>query len=417
MTNLLSNPGFDGDFRAWNSIEEITVAQGWYPFWVPHRAQDEPWKNQRPIFRAALRALDSRRTRTGPAAQSYQSPWATHVAGIMQTVEATAGQHYALSAYGYAWSTNSDTPDQSIDPGNVRMRVGIDPSGGTNPFEARVVWSPERVNYDAYDKPFTVEAQAQASRITVFMLSAADWPKKHNEVFWDDIGLEAVAPASAGLTFDRNVVLGIASPTQQVGAEVTVDVTADRQLTNANLIVSGPQGALEPRLRMKGPGGRGMLWSWTFLPKLEGPYTVTFRSDEVPAVSSTIQISAPQPAAAAMMAVPQISGRGQPRTQYHRVYFLLPPTAGKDWIQAVVDSGAWIEKRWTVGFSADDAGIGDLDRRTVIVLNPSVWPDPIIPWLEMWYPGVAVQPITAVSPSDLRVLLRTVDPDNPPELG
>jgi hypothetical protein len=335
----------------------------------------------------------------------------------MQTVDAVPSQHYGLSAYGYVWSTNSDTPDQSIDPGNVRMRVGIDPAGGTNPFDARVVWSQERVNYDVYDKPFTVEAQATTSRITVFLMSAADWPKKHNEVFWDDVMLEAVAPSSAGLTFDRNVVLGIASPTQQVGATVTVDVTADRQLTNANLIVSGPQGGVDSRLRSTGPGGRGMLWAWTFLPKVEGPYTVTFRSDEVPAVSSTIQISAMQPAATIAAVLPQTGVRGQPRTQYYRVYILLPPTAGKDWIQAVLDSGAWVENRWTVGFSADDAGIGDLDHRTIIVLNPPAWPDPIIPWLEMWYPGVVVQPLTAVSPSDLRVSLQTFDPDNPPELG
>jgi hypothetical protein len=62
----------------------------------------------------------------------------------------------------------------------------------------------------------------------------------------------------------------------------------------------------------------------------------------------------------------------------------------------------------TVGYSADDAGIGDLDMRTVIVINPGEWPDPIVPWLQRWYPGVVVRTIRASTPDELEAKLASM---------
>src|SRR5687767_13691722 len=172
MANLLINPGFDGAFRAWNGIEEITVAQNWLPFWVGQRSNDEVWRNQRPLYRPALRATDASRARSGAAAQTYSTNWATHTAGLMQVVDGiTPGQRLRLSAYGHSWSTSADTPDHSSDAGNVFLSVGIDTGAGINPFDARVVWSPETMNYDMYAAPLEVEAVAQGSRVTVFLMS------------------------------------------------------------------------------------------------------------------------------------------------------------------------------------------------------------------------------------------------------
>lgn len=425
MANLLKNGGFDEGFRAWNGIENVTVANSWLPFWVAHLPQDPDWKNQRPVYRPALRAVDARRARGGPSAQMYSSNWATHIAGIMQIVDGvTLGDLLRLSVFAHSWSTNSDVPDQSIDAGNLLLKIGIDPLGGTNPMDARIVWSPERVNYDLFQN-FSVEAHAQGTRITVFLFSAVEWPKKHNDVFWDDATLDVIVAPEAALGAERDVLLAISSisPTSQVGALVNIDVTAIRQLTNPSLLISGPQGAIDARAGASGAGGRGYTWHWDFTPQTPGPYTVTFRSDELPSVSSTVQISPVSVIAPPVVMPTAVAGaaRGLPRTQYHRVYFLLPPTAGKEWIQAVLDSGIWLKNRWTIGYSADDAGIGDLGQRTVIALNPPAWPDPIIPWLQMWYPGVQVFPITAVSPTDLKAILQSMEDTQSsgvnPELG
>ena len=106
---------------------------------------------------------------------------------------------------------------------------------------------------------------------------------------------------------------------------------------------------------------------------------------------------------------PEEELRGQPREQYERVYVLLPRNAGEEWAQAVVEA-TWDARGYTVGRSADDAGIGDLDKRTVIAVNPQDWgPGEDGTGLEgffnKYYPGVQYRPVIATTPDALRHLL------------
>ncbi len=79
---------------------------------------------------------------------------------------------------------------------------------------------------------------------------------------------------------------------------------------------------------------------------------------------------------------PPASQRGAPRLQYQRIYLLLPnePTTAEGnvraskWLQTVVNSGIMSRFRLTVGFSPDDAGVGDLAQRHVVAINPDTWP-------------------------------------------
>jgi hypothetical protein len=68
----------------------------------------------------------------------------------------------------------------------------------------------------------------------------------------------------------------------------------------------------------------------------------------------------------------------------------------------VVD-GAWNDKRYTIGGSADDAGIGDLDERHVIAVNPQEWAGGrgLERFFKQYYPGVEYEPITAATPAEL----------------
>lgn len=97
--------------------------------------------------------------------------------------------------------------------------------------------------------------------------------------------------------------------------------------------------------------------------------------------------------------------RGKPRDQYKRVYVLLPPNAGVEWAQAVIEA-TWDQRGWTVGRSADDAGVGDLERRVVVAVNPGGWPDDLKAFFETYYPGVVYRPVEADSPRQLRQKLR-----------
>ena len=94
--------------------------------------------------------------------------------------------------------------------------------------------------------------------------------------------------------------------------------------------------------------------------------------------------------------------RGYPRVQYERTYVLLPPNADAAWAHAVVD-GTWDRHRYTIGGGADDAGVGDLDVRRVIAVNPQEWPGatPLAEFYAQYYPGVEYRAITAATPAEL----------------
>jgi len=91
---------------------------------------------------------------------------------------------------------------------------------------------------------------------------------------------------------------------------------------------------------------------------------------------------------------------GLPRTSYVRTYILLPPDADATWAEAVVEA-TWDRYRFTIGGSADDAGIGDLDVRRVIAVNPARWNGDLEAFFEIHYPGVEWIPIRVDAPEAL----------------
>jgi hypothetical protein len=99
------------------------------------------------------------------------------------------------------------------------------------------------------------------------------------------------------------------------------------------------------------------------------------------------------------------SGRGVPREQYRRIYVLLPPGSSADWALAVVD-GSWDQRRYTIGGSADDAGIGDLDDRRVIAVNPERWPSDLRGFFKQHYTGVDYTAVEAKRPAELKQKLK-----------
>jgi hypothetical protein len=92
--------------------------------------------------------------------------------------------------------------------------------------------------------------------------------------------------------------------------------------------------------------------------------------------------------------------------QYERTYVLLPPDAGRIWARAAVDA-TWDARRYTVGSSADDAGIGDLDQRKVLAVNPSSWPANLRAFFEQHYSGTRYAAVDAASVSTLGSALAT----------
>ena len=105
--------------------------------------------------------------------------------------------------------------------------------------------------------------------------------------------------------------------------------------------------------------------------------------------------------------VPPVTGRGAPRIDYERTYLLLPP------LSEVASATAWwaaaclsaFKANWTVGGSADDAGVGDLSYRRVLAINPSLWNGDLEAFYAEWYPGTTYIPIVAASPLEMQLKL------------
>lgn len=208
--NLLSNPSFEGQYSSYvpeSSGEQAdcpvgvcTTAQtpsGWKPWWVKERPTDV-----NPEFKPAERNVGGSRVRSGDRAAQYFSFWSTHKAGLRQTVTVPANSVVQFTIWGHAWLSESDDSLTS-EGGTPNMQIGIDPTGGTNPFSPNVVWSGFKQAFDAY-QPFSVQARAQGDRVTVFTFSAPsvnpnspDYGFKHTDIYWDDASLVVVGAAAA----------------------------------------------------------------------------------------------------------------------------------------------------------------------------------------------------------------------------
>jgi LysM repeat protein len=209
--NLLTNPSFEGQYSSYipeTPLEHAdcdlgicTTAQtasGWKPWWIKERPTDV-----NPEYKPAERNVGGNRVRTGDRAAQYFSFWSTHKAGLRQTVTVPANSVVQFTVWGHAWLSESDTSSTSDYAGSPNMRIGIDPTGGTNPFNPQIVWSEFKQAFDSY-QPFSVQAQAQGDKVTVFTFAAPsvnpnspDYGFKHTDIYWDDAALVALGAGSA----------------------------------------------------------------------------------------------------------------------------------------------------------------------------------------------------------------------------
>ena len=239
--NLLTN----ADFEIWDysnpvwpfqdGIPEVQVAPGWRAFYVdtaPAKAHvPTMWK--RPEFRDVKAYEYSYRVHSGMLAQKYFTFGGQHEAGLYQQVGGIApGTPLRFAVYMHYWSCMPKSTEEwnmcpfeylSSSPAPNHTKVGIDPTGGTNPWAPTVIWSAE-LEVPDYWALFSVDAVAQNSVVTVFTYSWADWTdgifRINNDVYIDDASLVVLSemPATA---------------TPEVTAELTVEGTETEEATPA----------------------------------------------------------------------------------------------------------------------------------------------------------------------------------------
>ncbi|MBI4770394.1 MAG: LysM peptidoglycan-binding domain-containing protein, partial [Chloroflexi bacterium] len=149
------------------------------------------------------------RIRSGANAQKYFTFYSVHEAGMYQTVEGLRpGQLLRFTVYLQAWSSG-DGSLISSGQDSMNLRVGIDPTGGADPFSPAVGWSAPGDSYDAF-APFSVDAVAESTRVTVFTYSRPVYPLQHNDLYVDDASLTVIGSAAGEAT--REVIAASGTP-------------------------------------------------------------------------------------------------------------------------------------------------------------------------------------------------------------
>ena len=208
-TNLLDNGDFEGEFVELEGAEPRNVAEGWTPWHVGRSASSPSFANHDPNYDEET---DRIRLDEDGSAQKYFTLFATHHGGIYQQVDSvTSGSAYRFSIYAYVWSSSYEDADVSEDPGNVVVRVGIDPNGGTDGESEDIVWSTAATFfYDAY-RQYAVIATAASSTITVFVESTVGGPRANNYIYLDDAVLELASDTA---------VVAEGTPTSETNTEL-----------------------------------------------------------------------------------------------------------------------------------------------------------------------------------------------------
>jgi len=215
--NLLVDGGFEAP-PTWpqqDGIGEVQVAPGWRAWYldnppgyvkIPSNCNDSKERTRCYWMRPEFRDNTSfeNRIHSGARSQKYFSYGRMHEAGLYQQVGGIEpGSKLHFSIYIQSWQCfNIDLCGKngirSDDPAEMHLRVGIDPTGGTNPFSPDVVWSPEQAAFDQWVE-FSVEAVAKGDTVTVFTHSRAEWvyARLNNDVYLDDASLVVVSGTAA----------------------------------------------------------------------------------------------------------------------------------------------------------------------------------------------------------------------------
>ncbi len=178
------NPGFEGGFRDYGGIGELTVANGWRPWYV------ESDGTHRPEYAAETRFTGRGRVRDGAFAQKQFTTYSKQDGGVVQEVSTVPDEWYTFSAWVYVWSTNRDNPDSSPGPtGSYSALVGINPWGDCRATYRTTVWGREALRVYNQWVQVSVTAQAWSDKICLFTRGAAEYAVKHNDSYWDTLAL------------------------------------------------------------------------------------------------------------------------------------------------------------------------------------------------------------------------------------
>ena len=199
--NLIQNPGFERPYVPLANKENCAVASPWVA-WYREGTREEVSQGYRfaPEYKAAFRAdVPGNRVRNGELAQQWFHTYGNFEAGVLQQVHnISVGSKLRFEMWGMSWSCDKESRGNcggatSGDPSPMHFKIGIDPTGGGDPFSPAIVWGEENNAYDKWTL-LQAEAVAQKSTVTVYVYSYPTYRSQDNNIYLDDASLVVVAP-------------------------------------------------------------------------------------------------------------------------------------------------------------------------------------------------------------------------------
>jgi LysM repeat protein len=176
--NLLKDGGFESQ-----TYKNVAIGDGGASFnvpgdwngWYTQSPREYDWKNLTPNGAPHTGGFK----KTGDRSLSIGRGSATFTAAVYQQVTVTAGSNLRATASVFI---------ENVSERLSEVRIGIDPSGGTNPLAGGIIWSAPNRTVQSWTS-VSVDATATGGAVTVFLFMSQLWPNDPNNVYWDDASL------------------------------------------------------------------------------------------------------------------------------------------------------------------------------------------------------------------------------------
>ncbi|MBC7811791.1 MAG: LysM peptidoglycan-binding domain-containing protein [Burkholderiales bacterium] len=185
--NLLTNGNLEEPYSG-RGRADLNIPNGWN-IWVASSPQTEVWMNLTP---AGFPHRTAPELRNG-VSLNLSKGFGTFTIAIYQQVSVPEGSNVTGSAF--AWIHTCGDPGEEPTEGcdssagaNGRMRVGIDPNGGTDPNDSDIIWSSFVQPLDDWGQA-SVGATATGGTVTLFIYSTQDAPRAFNNLYLDEASL------------------------------------------------------------------------------------------------------------------------------------------------------------------------------------------------------------------------------------
>lgn len=193
--NLLANGALEAPYYGQGSGTR-TAPQGW-SLWVGAGAPE------------AFPHSDKLQVRDGAVSWNIKQGFnAFTAAGFQRVSGLKKGDGVLLKAYGWLYTCNDTANSCIIEQAPFRrsdtsagasLKVGIDPTGGTDPNSAAIKWSAPASPYDQWAE-MSIAVTAEGDAVTVFLYATQAKGLALNNVYWDAASLTMTSGAPPGST-------------------------------------------------------------------------------------------------------------------------------------------------------------------------------------------------------------------------